>query len=281
MRETNEEAWAAADRLISHLDEATIASAQSVFKRMDSVGQSRMAALHGGRRDKLEVSPNLWAGVGLVRGGAGTALVGDPETVAARMKGIHGARHRYLHPFRLPAPRGGLPLRRTGSAAPAARGGDADAGEPYRGEHGAVRRDDRQRPPPDREAGCSLMSRASLLARLQTAALAWALPVAVLVVWEIASRSGLLTPRLLPAPSAVAVAFWQHLLDGSLLQAILISSGRALKGLAIGGALGFTFGVMCGIWRPAETLFDSSMQMLRNIPHLAIIPLVILWFGIG
>ena len=53
---------------------------------MDSVGQSRMAALHGGRRDKLEVSPNLWAGVGLVRGGAGTALVGDPQTVAQRMR---------------------------------------------------------------------------------------------------------------------------------------------------------------------------------------------------
>ena len=53
---------------------------------MDSVGQRRMRELHGGRRDKLEVSPNLWAGVGLVRGGAGTALVGDPETVAARMK---------------------------------------------------------------------------------------------------------------------------------------------------------------------------------------------------
>ena len=53
---------------------------------MDSVGQSRMAALHGGNRDKLEVSPNLWAGVGLVRGGAGTALVGDADTVAERMK---------------------------------------------------------------------------------------------------------------------------------------------------------------------------------------------------
>jgi alkanesulfonate monooxygenase len=53
---------------------------------MDSVGQQRMAALHGGRRDKLEISPNLWAGVGLVRGGAGTALVGDPPTVAARIK---------------------------------------------------------------------------------------------------------------------------------------------------------------------------------------------------
>jgi alkanesulfonate monooxygenase len=53
---------------------------------MDSVGQQRMAQLHGGRRDKLEISPNLWAGVGLVRGGAGTALVGDPQTVAARIK---------------------------------------------------------------------------------------------------------------------------------------------------------------------------------------------------
>jgi alkanesulfonate monooxygenase len=86
VRETNAEAWAAADDLIRHVDDATIAKAQSIFNRMDSVGQQRMAALHGGRRDKLEVSPNLWAGVGLVRGGAGTALVGDPETVAARIK---------------------------------------------------------------------------------------------------------------------------------------------------------------------------------------------------
>ena len=85
VRETNEEAWAEAGRLIEHVDDATIAEAQKAFARMDSVGQNRMAALHGGRRDKLEVSPNLWAGVGLVRGGAGTALVGDPDTVAARM----------------------------------------------------------------------------------------------------------------------------------------------------------------------------------------------------
>jgi alkanesulfonate monooxygenase len=86
VRETAEEAWRAAGKLISHLDDSTIAAAQKVFERMDSVGQSRMAALHGGRRDKLEVSPNLWAGVGLVRGGAGTALVGDPQTIAQRMK---------------------------------------------------------------------------------------------------------------------------------------------------------------------------------------------------
>jgi alkanesulfonate monooxygenase len=85
-RETNDAAWRAADDLIRHVDDETIAKAQSIFSRMDSVGQRRMAALHGGRRDKLEVSPNLWAGVGLVRGGAGTALVGDAQTVAARIK---------------------------------------------------------------------------------------------------------------------------------------------------------------------------------------------------
>lgn len=84
-RETSAEAWADADRLISKLDDATIVAAQTVFARMDSVGQARMTRLHGGRRDKLEISPNLWAGVGLVRGGAGTALVGDAETVAERI----------------------------------------------------------------------------------------------------------------------------------------------------------------------------------------------------
>jgi len=85
VRETNAKAWEAAEELISRLDDQTIADAQKVFARMDSVGQSRMSSLHGGRRDKLEVSPNLWAGVGLVRGGAGTALVGDADTVAERI----------------------------------------------------------------------------------------------------------------------------------------------------------------------------------------------------
>ncbi len=86
VRETTEAAWKAADDLIHHLDDTTIASAQKILGRMDSVGQQRMAQLHGGRRDRLEVSPNLWAGVGLVRGGAGTALVGDPAAVAARLR---------------------------------------------------------------------------------------------------------------------------------------------------------------------------------------------------
>ncbi|CAB3805093.1 Methanesulfonate monooxygenase [Paraburkholderia ultramafica] len=89
VRETEEEAWAAADKLISKLADDTISRAQASFSKMDSEGQRRMAALHGGKRGgrtELEAYPNLWAGVGLVRGGAGTALVGNPEQVAARMK---------------------------------------------------------------------------------------------------------------------------------------------------------------------------------------------------
>lgn len=92
VRETEDEAWQAAARLISHLDENIVATAQKKFAQMDSVGQRRMAELHGGKfnkanvREGLEIAPNLWAGVGLVRGGAGTALVGNPEQVAARLK---------------------------------------------------------------------------------------------------------------------------------------------------------------------------------------------------
>ncbi|EIC86213.1 FMNH2-dependent alkanesulfonate monooxygenase [Serratia sp. M24T3] len=86
VRETEEEAWAAADRLIAHLDEDTIAAAQKIFARMDSTGQARMSALHGGSLDGLRIAPNLWAGVGLVRGGAGTALVGKPQQVAERIR---------------------------------------------------------------------------------------------------------------------------------------------------------------------------------------------------
>jgi len=86
VRETEAAAWDAANRLIDRVDDETIAAAQRTFARFDSVGQQRMSRLHGGKRGQLEISPNLWAGVGLVRGGAGTALVGDAATVAARMK---------------------------------------------------------------------------------------------------------------------------------------------------------------------------------------------------
>ena len=92
VRETEDEAWRAAAELVSHLDENIVAAAQKRFSQMDSVGQRRMAELHKGKfnranvREGLEVSPHLWAGVGLVRGGAGTALVGNPQQVADRIK---------------------------------------------------------------------------------------------------------------------------------------------------------------------------------------------------
>jgi len=92
VRETEDEAWAAAAKLVSHLDESVIATAQAKFSQMDSVGQRRMAELNKGKlnkanvREGLEIAPNLWAGVGLVRGGAGTALVGNPQQVADRIK---------------------------------------------------------------------------------------------------------------------------------------------------------------------------------------------------
>ncbi len=86
VRETDQAAWAAADDLIRHVDSATIRAAQDRLGRQDSVGQQRMIQLHRGLSDRLEIYPNLWAGVGLVRGGAGTALVGGPSAVVERLE---------------------------------------------------------------------------------------------------------------------------------------------------------------------------------------------------
>ena len=86
VRETSQKAWQAANDLMRYVTDDAIDIAQNLFRRHDSVGQRRMVQLHKDRRGKLEVSPNLWAGIGLVRGGAGTALVGDPKTVALRIR---------------------------------------------------------------------------------------------------------------------------------------------------------------------------------------------------
>lgn len=86
VRETEREAWDAANRLIRYVDDEVIRASKRALSRSDSVGQQRMSQLSGFTKTDLEVSPNLWAGIGLVRGGAGTALVGDPRTVAERMR---------------------------------------------------------------------------------------------------------------------------------------------------------------------------------------------------
>jgi len=108
----------------------------------------------------------------------------------------------------------------------------------------------------------------------------WMLPVGIIVVWEALSLAGLIPQRIMPAPTAVVVAAWKLTLSGELLRNVWVSFWRALVGLAIGGGIGFALGLANGLSRRSERIFDSTLQMIRNIPHLALIPLVILWFGI-
>jgi len=115
--------------------------------------------------------------------------------------------------------------------------------------------------------------------RLQ-ALLPWLLPLAVLAAWEAASRTGWLSSRILPEPWSVATAFVSLLASGELPHHVGVSTARALAGLALGGTAGLLLGLLTGTFRRAEVLLDTSLQMVRNIPPLALIPLVILWFGI-
>ncbi|MES2532920.1 MAG: ABC transporter permease, partial [Pseudomonadota bacterium] len=108
----------------------------------------------------------------------------------------------------------------------------------------------------------------------------WLVPVALIAVWQIASSLGWLSTRVLPAPVDVIKAAWKLTASGELWTHVKVSAGRALGGLAIGGGLGLALGLLTGSVRFFETLLDSSIQMVRNIPALALIPLVILWFGI-
>lgn len=109
----------------------------------------------------------------------------------------------------------------------------------------------------------------------------WLLPLLLLAAWELAADRGWLSARVLPAPSAVIEAGWRLTLDGSLPHHLWASAQRALIGFAIGGGLGLALGFLTGLSRTASQLLDTSLQMIRNVPHLALIPLVILWFGIG
>jgi sulfonate transport system permease protein len=106
------------------------------------------------------------------------------------------------------------------------------------------------------------------------------LPLLILVLWELASRFGWLSNRVLPEPWAVVKAFWTLAVSGEMWQHVATSTWRALSGFALGGSLALALGLLTGSLRSAETLLDSTLQMLRNIPPLALIPLVILWFGI-
>jgi sulfonate transport system permease protein len=109
----------------------------------------------------------------------------------------------------------------------------------------------------------------------------WVVPALILIVWQGMSMAGLISARVLPAPSEVARAGFALFTEGTLLRDVATSARRAGFGFLIGGSLGFALGLINGFFPWSARLLDSSVQMARNIPHLALIPLVILWFGIG
>lgn len=111
--------------------------------------------------------------------------------------------------------------------------------------------------------------------------LPWLVPVVAIILWQLLSQAGVISSKILPAPLDVLKVGIKLAQSGELLKHITISGTRALIGFAIGGGIGFLLGLINGSFVIAETLLDTSLQMLRNIPHLALIPLVILWFGIG
>ncbi|MEE4696305.1 aliphatic sulfonate ABC transporter permease SsuC [Pseudomonas alliivorans] len=108
----------------------------------------------------------------------------------------------------------------------------------------------------------------------------WALPVLLLAVWQLAVSAGWLSTRILPAPSAVIEAGVTLVSSGEIWTHLAISGWRAGLGFVIGGGIGLALGFITGLSKWGERLLDSSVQMIRNVPHLALIPLVILWFGI-
>jgi sulfonate transport system permease protein len=117
-------------------------------------------------------------------------------------------------------------------------------------------------------------------ARLVRRVLPWVLPICLLMIWQTITRSGWISTRILPAPGDVLAAAVRMTKSGELLGHIAVSTARATAGFALGGAVGFLFGLLNGVSNTAARLFNSSFQMIRNVPHLALIPLFILWFGI-
>ncbi|WP_413379657.1 ABC transporter permease [Paenibacillus taichungensis] len=125
------------------------------------------------------------------------------------------------------------------------------------------------------------VKRRKLYLRASNMVLGLIVPVALLIVWEVAGAMGYLNPVLLPTPSSI----WKELVSmtetGELVKHLGISTWRALLGFLIGGGLGLTMGLWVGFSYKTERLLDPSFQMLRTLPHLAIAPLFILWFGFG
>jgi sulfonate transport system permease protein len=112
-------------------------------------------------------------------------------------------------------------------------------------------------------------------------AISWIAPALLVVLWEALARFGYIAPYVLPAPSKVVMTGIKLATSGTLINDLLVSLARAIIGFAIGGSIGFLLGTLVGFSRLAEAFIDRSVQMVRAIPFLAVLPLVIVWFGVG
>ncbi|GJE55829.1 ABC transporter permease subunit [Methylobacterium thuringiense] len=108
----------------------------------------------------------------------------------------------------------------------------------------------------------------------------WLVPAAIILGWQVAGSTGLVSTRFMPAPLDVLRAGWQAAQTGELWVNLWVSFLRALAGFVVGGGIGLAFGLANGLSKLSEQLTDTTLQMVRNVPHLSLIPLVILWFGI-
>jgi sulfonate transport system permease protein len=109
----------------------------------------------------------------------------------------------------------------------------------------------------------------------------WFIPVALIILWSIFSQTGMLKANFFPKINQVVKVTWLLLQRGLLLKYIWVSAWRAWMGFFFGGSIGFVLGVLNGLSKPFDSLLDTFLQMFRTIPSLALMPLIILWFGIG
>lgn len=133
-----------------------------------------------------------------------------------------------------------------------------------------------------------LLSRARVISRvdrspgaLERAVAPWLAPLGLVVLWELLSRTGVIPDKLMPSPLAVVLATIESVRHGQLLTHLAVSGLRATGGLAIGASIGIALGLAVGLSRGLQLLLDSPLQMLRAVPALALVPLVILWLGLG
>lgn len=109
----------------------------------------------------------------------------------------------------------------------------------------------------------------------------WILPIALLIIWEVVVRLHIVSASLFPSPISILTTGWELIVSGELTKHIFASLSRAVAGMIIGGLIGFVLGIINGLFDKSFAFLDSTIQMIRNVPHLALLPLVIVWFGIG